>query len=116
MQEAAVHREAPLCRFRADITVPLLELQEGIWHKLWADLQGMYPSPLAMSPQIHSLLTVFTRSQLRASNTARESQNCTSRIMVLYGSSATIAARSHANTEYVSAVLIHDLPGTQRTS
>lgn len=88
--------------------MPLLELQEGIWHELRVDIQGMHPTFLAMAQprQIRSRSwSPPTRSQSRASNTDRGSQNCTSRSMALYGSFATTAAHSRVNTEYVSIAL-----------
>lgn len=89
--------------------MPLLKLQEGIWHELRVDIQGMRPPLLAMLPQVHSRLTVLPRFQSRASNTLKESQGSTSRRMALYGSFATTAAHSHVNTGYVSPTLIRDL-------
>lgn len=40
--------------------MPLLELQEGIRHELWADIEGMHPYLSAMSQQIRSRLTVYS--------------------------------------------------------
>lgn len=61
----------------------------------------------------HSRLTVLPepRSQLRASNTAKESQSCTSRRMAWSGSSVAIAAHSRVNTGYGSlSSLLSQLP------